>query len=392
MAETNERVAVSEEEKEHALVEQAELRDKKIIRTSVIGIIANVLLSVFKAIVGLLTHSIAIILDSVNNLSDAGSSIITIVGTRLASKQPDKKHPFGHGRVEYLSAMLIAVIILYAGLTSLIESIKKIITPVTPDYTISSLVIVAVAVAVKIILGKYVKNVGLKVNSDSLVNSGEDALLDAIISVSTLVAAIVFIATGLSLEAWLGTVISLLIIKSGVDMLRETISKILGESADGELARAIKETVLSFPGVSGAYDLVLNNYGPERFNGSVHIEIPDTYSAAQLDELIRSITTEVYIKHNVVLTAIGVYSVNTRDDEAARIRDAVYNAALEQEYVTQVHAFYLNEEKKTIRFDAVIGLDAPDRRSVYNKVVDKIKHLYPDYTPVVAMDTDFTEM
>ena len=385
------KTAAQEEEKEQEALARSVKRDREIIKTSVIGIAANIFLSLFKAIFGILTHSIAIVLDAVNNLSDAGSSIITIVGTKLAAKEPDKKHPFGHGRVEYLSAMLISVIILYAGVTSLVESVKKIITPVKPEYTAASLIVVAVAVGVKIVLGNYVKSVGVKVNSDSLINSGEDATLDAVISASTLIAAIVFIFTSVSLEAWLGAVISVVIIKSGIEMLRETISKILGESIDAEYARSIKETVLSFPDVSGVYDLVLNNYGPDRFNGSVHIEVPDTYSASEIDELVRDISTEVYLKHNVILTAVGVYSVNTSDDAAAKMRDAVYKAALDHDYVIQTHAFYVNEEKKTIRFDAVISFDAPDRRAVYNEVCSDIGKMYPGYTLQIAMDTDFTE-
>ena len=366
-------------------------RDKIIIKTSIIGIAANVFLAALKAVFGLLTHSIAIVLDAVNNLSDAASSVITIVGTKLAGKAPNKKHPFGHGRAEYLSAMLISVIILYAGITSFTESVKKIITPVTPDYTSAALIMVGVAIAVKIILGIYVKSVGKKVNSDSLVNSGEDAALDAVISASTLAAAVIFLLTGVSLESWLGAVISVVIIKSGVEMLKDTISKILGESADADLARSIKKTVLSFPDVSGAYDLVLNNYGPDRFNGSIHIELPDTYSAGEIDELLREITVEVFSRHNVILTAIGVYSVNTSNDEAAKMRDKIYSTVLDNEFVVQTHGFYVNEKKKTIRFDAVISFDAPDRTAVYADICKKVGQMYPGYELQIALDTDFTE-
>ena len=209
-------------------------RERIIVQTSIIGIIANVFLAGFKAVIGLMTHSIAIVLDAVNNISDAGSSLITIIGTKLAGREPDKKHPFGYGRIEYLSAMIISVIVLYAGVTSFVESVKQIIHPETPEYNTVSLIIVAVAVAVKILLGRYVKGVGEKVNSDSLVNSGEDATLDSIISASTLVAAIIFLLFKVSLEAWLGAVISLVIIKSGIEMLRDTISQLLGERSDPE--------------------------------------------------------------------------------------------------------------------------------------------------------------
>ena len=366
-------------------------REKTIVRTSIIGIIANVFLAAFKAVIGLMTNSIAIILDAINNISDAGSSLITIIGTKLAGREPDKKHPFGYGRIEYLSAMIISVIVLYAGITSLVESVKQVVHPETPDYNTVSLVIVAVAVAVKILLGRYVKSVGVKVNSDSLINSGEDATLDSVISASTLVAAGIFLIFHISLEAWLGAVISLVIIKSGIEMLRDTISQILGEKNDPELARSIKKTVVSFPEVQGAYDLVLNNYGPDTWNGSIHIEVPDTYSADRLDQLIRDIQTAVYKQHQVILTAIGVYSMNTRDEEIIETQKKVREIVFSHQYVKQMHGFYLIKDQKAMRFDIVVSFDAEDRKAVYEEVLADVQKAFPDYTLQVAMDTDFAE-
>ena len=366
-------------------------RDAVIIRTSVIGIIANVLLAAFKAAVGLASNSIAIVMDAVNNISDAASSVITIVGTKLAGKEADKKHPFGYGRIEYLSAMIISLLVLYAGITAFTESVKKILHPEIPDYGAVSLIIVAVAVLVKILLGRYVKSVGVKVNSDSLVNSGEDATLDSVISAATLVAALIYVLLGLSLEAWLGAVIALVIIKSGVEMLRDTLSKILGERADAELGREIKKAVMSYPQVSGAYDLVLHNYGPDHFNGSVHIEVPDTLSANDLDKLLRTITLDVYHKYRVLLTAIGVYSVNTGDPEAIEAREKVREIVMANPYVLQMHAFYLDKAEKTVRFDIVVSFEAKDRTQVYREIHDKVQEAFPGYTMQIAMDTDFTE-
>lgn len=371
--------------------DSAASREKTIVRTSVIGIIANVFLAAFKAVIGLMSSSIAIIMDAVNNISDAGSSLITIIGTKLAGREPDKKHPFGYGRVEYLSAMVISVIVLYAGVTSLVESVKKIINPDVPDYSTVSLIIVGAAVVVKIVLGRYVKSVGKKVNSASLVNSGEDATLDSVISASTLVAAAIFLIFDISLEAWLGAIISLVIIKSGFEMIKETVSQILGERNDADLAKSIKETVTGFPDVQGAYDLVLNNYGPDTWNGSIHIEVPDTYSADRLDQLIRSIQVKVYEEHHVILTAIGVYSVNTKDAEIIEAYKKVKDLVLSHEYVRQIHGFYMDKEKKTLRFDIVVSFDAEDRRAVYSKVIEAVGKEYPGYELQVAMDTDFSE-
>ena len=367
------------------------IREKTIVRTSVLGILANVFLAAFKAAVGLGANSIAIVMDAVNNLSDAASSVITIVGTKLAGKEADRKHPFGYGRIEYLSAMLISLLVLYAGVTALVESVKKILRPDTPDYSLAALIIVAVAVAVKIVLGRYVKRVGEKVNSDSLIHSGEDATLDSVISASTLLAAGVYLIFHISLEAWLGAGIALVIVKSGVEMLRDTLSKILGERADAKLAREIKQTVAGYPGIRGAYDLVMHNYGPDAYNGSLHIEVPDTLSADELDRLIRKITVDVYQKHKVLLTAIGVYSFNTKDPEAAAVRDKVYRLAAESPYVLQTHGFYLDKAEKTMRFDAVVSFDAKDRRQIYREICEKVQKEFPDYSLQVAMDTDFSE-
>ena len=372
-------------------MEQQISRNKTIIRTSVVGILANVFLAAFKAVVGLTANSIAIVMDAVNNLSDAASSLITIVGTRLAGKEPDKKHPFGYGRIEYLSAMVISLLVLYAGVTAFVESVKKIIAPDTPDYSAAALIIVAVAVAVKILLGRYVKKVGERVNSDSLVHSGEDATLDAVISASTLVAAGIYLLFHISLEAWLGAIIAAVIIKSGIGMLSETLSKILGERADAQLAREIKKTINAYPQISGAYDLVLHNYGPDAYNGSVHIEVPDTLSADDLDKLIRQVTMDVYEKHDVILTAIGVYSFNTTDAEATAARKKVTEIVIAEPHVLQMHGFYLDKIEKTIRFDIVVSFDARDRRSVYQQVCKKVQAAYPDYALQITLDTDFSE-
>ena len=315
-------------------------RERIIIRTSMIGIAANVFLAGFKAVIGLMCNSIVIVLDAVNNITDAGSSIVTIVGTKLAGREPDKYHPFGHGRIEYLSAMIISVIILYAGVTSFVESVKQIVRPETPEYNVVSLIIVAVAVLVKILLGRYVKGVGVKVHSDSLVNSGEDAKMDAFISASTLVAACIYMFSHVSLEAWLGAVISVYIIRTGFVMLKDTISQILGERNDTKLAMDVKQTVTGFPDVQGAYDLVMHNYGPDTWTGSIHIELSDTYSTDQQDKLIRDIQTEVYKQHHVVLTTIGVYAINTKDREIIAAREKVREIVLSHPYITQMHGFF----------------------------------------------------
>ncbi len=365
-------------------------RDKQIVKTSFVGIGVNLLLSVMKLIIGGLTGSIAITMDAVNNISDAASSVITIIGTKLAGKLPDKKHPFGYGRIEYFSALMIAFLVLYAGITALQESVKSILHPESPGYTAAALVIVAAGVLAKILLGRYFIGVGNKVDSDSLTASGKDASLDAVLSFSTLLAAVIYLLTHISIEAYLGALISVVIIKSGIEMLGETISKLLGEHMDAEMAQEIKKTVRSFPEVSGAYDLVINDYGPNTHQGSIHIEVPDTLSADQIDELIRRISVKVYQEHHIALTGVGIYSVNTQDEHVIAMRSEIAGLAKSFDYVTQLHGFYVNEETKSIRFDLVISFDAPDRRGAFAAAVAGIQSRYPEYRFEVAMDTDFT--
>ena len=366
-------------------------REQTIVRTSIIGIIANVLLAAFKAAVGLLSNSIAVILDAVNNLSDALSSVITIIGTRLAGKLPDKKHPFGYGRIEYLSASIISMIVLYAGISSLVESVKKVIHPEKADYSAITLIIIAVAVAVKLILGRFVKSTGEKVNSDSLIASGSDAMFDSIISASTLLAAIIFITTKVSLEAYLGIIISIVIVKSGIEMLRDTLSKILGERVDGSLTKAIKKTVCETEGVQGAYDLILNDFGPDKYLASVHIEIPDTFTADKIDVITRQIQNNVYKKHNVFMTTIGIYSVNTKNDAASRMLQEIRSKVMSYEHILQMHGFYVNEEEKSVTFDMVMDFAEKDKKGLYAKICDELQQLYPQYSFNIAMDTDISD-
>jgi len=366
-------------------------RNKIIIRTSVVGIIANVFLAGFKAAVGLLSQSIAVVLDAVNNLSDALSSLITIVGTHLSQKAPDKKHPLGYGRIEYLSAVVISVIVLYAGITSFTESVKNIIEPQTPDYSVTALIIIGAAVVVKILLGTYVKRTGKNVDSDALVASGSDALFDSIISASTLVAAVIYLTTGLSLEAWLGAIISIVIIKSGIEMLRDTISEILGERVDPDLAKGVKGTVTEFPEVNGAYDLVIHNYGPEQLIGSVHIEVPDTMTADQIFVLENEITKKVYAEHGVFLTGVSLYPMNTKNDEAAQMQAKVREIVSSYPDVLQIHGFYVFFEEKTVKFDVIISFDAKDRAALYTEILSRVKQEFPDYTPEISLDIDISD-
>jgi len=365
-------------------------REKTIVHTSLIGIGTNVLLAGFKAVVGTLSNSIAIVLDAVNNLSDAISSVVTIIGTKLSGRSPDRKHPLGHGRIEYLTALIVSAIVLYAGLTSAIESVRKIIHPETPEYSTVTLVILAVAIVVKLILGRYYKQKGEETHSASLEASGSDATFDAILSLSVLASAILFLLTGLNLEAYVGLLISAFIIKAGVEMAGETLSDILGRRADSELSQKIKKLLTEEPEVRGAYDLIVHNYGPDKNYASVHLELPDTMTVEQVDVLTRRLEARVYLDTGVILTAVGVYSYNTKDDEAAHIRNQVQKVALSHEWVLQIHGFHVDTQKKAMRFDAVMSFDHSGREGA-KELTEEIQAVYPDYQILVTPDVDITD-
>ncbi len=362
-------------------------REKAIVKTSIIGVVTNVLLAVFKAIVGMVSHSIAVTLDAVNNLSDALSSVITIVGAKLGAKAPNKKHPLGYGRIEYLSSMLVAAIVLYAGITSMVESIKKIISPETPDYSTVSLIIIAVAIVVKLVLGQYVKKQGKKHNSGALVASGSDALFDAILSASVLASAVVYLIWHVSLEAYVGVVIAVIIIKAGVEMMIETLNDILGKRSDREEVKNVKRLICEEPDVRGAYDLIMYNYGPNKNYASVHVELPDTMTVDEVDKLTRRVQAKVYTETGVILTGVGVYSFNTSDDEAAQIRNKVLETVMAHDWALQLHGFYADTENKTLRFDVVVSFDIDEKEAIAI-LTDEVQKLYPDYKLMIVPDID----
>ena len=379
------------DEKNNDITVLAANREKTIVKTSVIGIITNILLVGFKMFVGLMSNSIAVILDAVNNLSDALSSVVTIIGAKLGAKKPDKKHPLGHGRIEYLSSMTVAALVLYAGITSFVESIKKIISPEEADYSVVSIVIISVAIIVKLFLGLYVKRQGKNVNSGALIASGSDALFDAVLSSSVLASAIIYLIFGISLEAYVGVIISGFIIKAGIEIMIETLNDIIGKREDPEMIKELKRIICEEEAVRGAYDITLFDYGPNKHYGSAHIELPDTMNVDAVDRITRTIQANVFQKTGVILTGIGVYSFNTSDDEAAQMHNEIQKKVLSHDWALQMHGFYVEPEKKMIRFDVVVSFDV-DKTKAIEELNGEIKAMYPDYEATIVPDADVSDL
>ena len=364
-------------------------RKKTIVKTSVLGVFVNLILALFKGLIGAMVNSIAIILDAVNNLTDVLSSLVTIIGTKLANKAPDKKHPYGHGRIEYFTAIIIAIIILVAGAGAIKESIEKIINPGKTYYSAISLIIISVAVVTKLVLGRYVKKVGNKVNSQSLVASGQDALMDAVISFSTLVTAIINLIWHLALEGYLGVVIGLFIVKAAIDIIKEAVNSMLGERVDSSLSTDLKNKILEFDDeVQGVYDLNLHNYGPSNIIGSAHIQVRNDMTAEEIHILTRNIEYHIYNEFGIALT-IGIYAANDKG-EFKGIKTALDNILKEYDQVLQSHGFYVDKEQN-VYFDLIIDFEEKDKEKLKNEIIEKMKAKYPKYNYNVILDSDITD-
>ncbi len=363
------------------------VRSRRILRTSIVGIAANMLLAAFKAVVGLAANSVAITLDAVNNLSDALSSVLTILGVKLALRRPDAKHPFGYGRIEYFSAVTIAAIILAAGAGSLIESIRKIVHPETPEFGAATLVVVAVAVVVKVLLGRYVSAQGRACISDALVASGAEANLDAIVSASTLFGAGILLLFGIDIDGWIGTVISVLLLKTGAETLLASISNIMGNRPDAEVSRRIRETVGAVPGVLGAHDLVLHNYGPGMAIGSIHVEVDAGLDAAGIQRITHAVQTAVFKEFRVFLT-IGIYAI---DPERRADYDAIEETAMRHPGVKNVHGVFFDDANDGLLFDILVDFTVRDRAALRQAILDDLAPRFPGRAISINFDTDYSD-
>ncbi len=365
-------------------------RTQEIIRTSIVGIVANVLLAVFKAVVGILASSVAIIMDAVNNLSDALSSVITIIGAKLSTRPADRKHPFGFGRIEYFSAITIAVIVLSAGITSLIESVKKIFAPTDPEYTNVTLIVISVAIVVKIVLGQYVKRQGKLLNSDALIASGSDALFDAVITLSTLVSAGIMLIWNVSLDGILGALISIAIIKAGIEMLASPVNELLGARVSQELIHNIKQEVMAFDDVHGVFDIILHNYGPDVYIGSLHISVYDTMNADEIHGLSRRISEQLLEHYGIVMT-IGIYSISTGDNKRGQLQSAVVQALTKHKEVQQIHGFCYFDEEHRISVDVVPHISVRNEAALLSQLTSELKNLIPDEEITIVIDHNYSE-
>ena len=364
-------------------------RDKQIIKVSIHGILTNIALVIFKSIVWLLANSIAIVLDALNNLSDVISSLVTIIWIKLSSRKPDKEHPYWHGRIEYFASIVISVIILLAWVVAAKESIEKIIHPVDTHYTMLTLIVVTVAIFVKYFLWKYFKNEWKKLNSGSLSASGADAINDSLISLSTLIAALISIFFHIWIEWFIWIVISFFIIKTWVEILKDTVKEIIWTRADPELVAKLRTKVQSYEWVIWVYDIMLHNYWPNKFIWTVHIQVNDDMTAKEIHRLTRQIQVWVYSSLGIILT-IWIYATND-EWEFGRIQKELNQIIKNYENIIQMHGFYVDDSTNHISFDLIFDFKEENPEKIVRKIKKEIKSKFPDYEYSVIIDNDVSE-
>ena len=363
-------------------------REDVISTTSFLNIVVNIFVALFKVVVGFLASSIAIISEGVNNATDALNSILTLVGTSLANRRRDARHPFGYGRVEYLTSLIVSVLILIGGIEVLLDSIRRVFNPEKLNISYVSLFVVAVAAVIKYVLGTYTIKKGRQVNSDSLEAIGLDCRNDSFVSLLTIASALIFLITGKSIDAYAGIFTSCLIIKAGYEIISNTISEILGKPADKELAAKLYNEIRKTDGVINAVDMILHNYGPDAYTGSVNLEIDHSLSVKQAYEFIHALQLKIMYKYNVTMV-FGIYAVDKSSPESKKLHRLIAQYVRDHEHIKNYHAVFFDNENNNIYCDLVVDYEIEDYDKTINEFVEYMKKKYPDQNFIVNIDTEF---
>lgn len=363
-------------------------REGIIAATSALGIAVNLLVAAAKVILGLLASSIAIVSEGINNASDALTSVLTLVGSKLAGKHPDAKHPFGYGRIEYLTSLVIAGLILFTGIEMLISSVKLIFEPSELNISFLALAVVAVSAVIKFCLGVFTIKAGKKAGSGALVGVGLDCRNDSFISIVTILSAVVFIVFHVSVDAYVGVLMSLLVIKAGFDVLRETVSELLGRPGNEELAAKLYKEIRSTPGILNAVDMMLHNYGPDAYSGSVNVEIDHEMSVGEAYDFLHELQLRIMHEHNVTMV-FGVYAVDNDHEEVKAIRSSVASFVRTHEHVKSYHAIYLDPSSDKLYCDLIVDYELRDWEALREQFIAFMAESRPDKEIILTIETEF---
>ncbi len=363
-------------------------REGIIVTTSGMGILVNLLIAVTKIVVGLISSSIAIISEGANNAGDALSSVMALIGAKLAKKHPDEKHPFGYGRIEYLCGLVIAVVILVTGIELLIGSAKRIFHPETLHISYIALVLVALSAAVKFFLGNYTVRMGRKVGSTALEAVGTDCKTDCFASIITIVSALIFLVFKWNVDAYAGVITSLLLIKAGVEALRETLSEILGRPGDKELAAKLYKEIRSTDGILAAVDMMLHNYGPEAWSGSVNVEIDHKKTVGEIYQFLHELQLRIMHEYHVTMV-FGVYAVDYDGEYMKELRKTIAGFIRKQEHVKSFHAVYIDQRSDKIYCDFIVDYELKDWEELKKEFEQYMAEKYTGKEIVLTIETEY---
>lgn len=375
-------------------IQNEAVRNKYGYLAGMVGIFANLLLFIVKFSVGMITSSIAVTADAFNNFSDMASSIVTIVGFKLASKPADKEHPFGHGRVEYLSALIVAFMVMLVGVQFVQSSIKRILNPVAITFELVPFVLLLISIFIKFWLSRFNKFVGNKIDSSAIKAAAVDALGDVFTSSCVVISFLATKYTSLPIDGYIGILVSLAILYAGFNLVKETISPLLGEAPDEELVKAINQGVLSFEHVTGVHDLIIHNYGVGKCMASIHAEIPANIDIMTIHDVIDEAEREISKKLNIYLV-IHMDPICVETEEISVAREEVENILEGYPFVKSMHDFRIvgEDEKKNLIFDIVVnpgdikkGMSEED---LIEDISRKIKEVHPQYKSIITVDREY---
>lgn len=363
-------------------------REGTIIVTSSIGIIVNIFLALIKIIIGTLGKSIAILSEGINNLSDVISSIVNIVGTKLSKMHPTKNHPFGYGRIEYLTGLVIEILILVAGFELVKGSIERIIEPDSLSVNYLSIIVIFISAIVKFSLGVFTVKEGKRVDSTSLIAIGNDCKSDCIISVFTLIALVVFVTTGKNVDAFAGLIGAFFLLKGGILALKETIGDLLGRSGETELAEKLYKEILKEPLIINAADLILHNYGPDTYHGSINIEIDHDKSVGEVYKVIHALQLRIMHEYNVILV-FGMYAVDTDSPKMKDLRNYITTYTKSIPNIESFHAVYIDPDNNDIYCDFVVDYELKDWDKVKEDFIKYMHNKYPNSKTELVLETKY---
>ena len=355
------------------------------------GLTANILLFAAKLTAGLLAGSLAIMADAFNNLSDAGSSIVTLVGFKLSSAPPDEEHPFGHGRMEYLSALVVAAMIIVAGFELASASVEKILHPELPAFGLLQVLILAAAIGVKLWMALFYRKIGGVIQSESLRASAADSRNDVLCTALVLVSTLVGWVSGVAIDGYVGAAVAVFVMWSGVSIMKETISPLLGQAPDPQMVKAIRETVLSHEGVVGIHDLMVHNYGPGRMVISLHAEVPCREDMMLSHDRIDCIEKELMQKYHAV-TCIHMDPVDTEDERVESLRVLVQRVIGAIDKRLDMHDFRVvfGETHTNLIFDLVIPFDYKTKDGLVAEIQRRVQIADPRVFVVATVEHSFT--